>query len=71
MDLFEYENSIFGDLWDEEAIEHLRKSQSPKRVETDFNYPDEHDEELYREYQEANWEEYSDWAQTYRYCLYK
>lgn len=31
----------------------------------------EHDNELYREYQQANYDEYFDWAHTYRYRLFK
>lgn len=29
------------------------------------------DDEAYREYQQANFDEYFDWAATYRYRLYK
>lgn len=28
------------------------------------------DNELYREYQQANYDEYFDWARTYKYCLF-
>lgn len=33
--------------------------------------PTEDNEEAYREYQEANFNEYFDWAGTYRYALWK
>lgn len=34
------------------------------------NHDNEHSEEAYREFQQANYDEYFDWAQTYRHALY-
>lgn len=38
---------------------------------TDVSFDKEFEDERYREYQEANFEEYFDWARTYRFCLWK
>ena len=40
-----------------------------KTLPVEETMPD--DDEAYREYQQANWDEYFDWARTYRYRLFK
>lgn len=72
MNLLEFENQTFTDLWNERTIKELMLSKSHKRsFKPIFRREDEHDLELYREFQQANFDEYFDWAGTYRYALYK
>lgn len=40
-------------------------------LETDHTFDTEYDNEVYKEFQQANYDEYFDWALTYRFCLYK
>lgn len=37
MNLFEYENSIFGDLWNEETIKELQQYKPPEGTGTPLN----------------------------------
>lgn len=69
MDLFEFENQQFKDLWNKENIEEVRKSE-PKRVIKDFFTTDnDYQEEKYREFQEQNFNEY--FTGNYKYSLWK
>ena len=69
MNLFEYENKQFPDLWNKETIEEVRQSK-PKRVVNDFFITDnDYQEEKYREYQEQNFNEY--FTGSYKYCLWR
>lgn len=69
MNLFEYENKQFPDLWNKETIEEVRRSQ-PKRVVKDFLITDnDYQIEKYREYQEQNFNEY--FTGSYKYCLWR
>lgn len=72
MNLFEFENQTFTDLWNETTTKELMLSKPHKRsFKPIFRREDEYDLELYREFQQANFDEYFDWARTYRYALYK
>lgn len=72
MNLLEYENSIFGDLWNEETIKELKDFEPPKKsYPADIIPVDEQAEEKYREFQESNFFEYFDPAGTYKYCLWR
>lgn len=72
MNLFEYENERFGnDLWTEETIAECRKSKPLKRSDYTDIFWDADADEKYIEYQEANWNEYFDFAKTYKYCLFR
>ena len=72
MNLLEFENQTFTDLWNERTIKELNTYKPHKRsFKPIFRREDEHDLELYREFQQANFDEYFDWAGTYRYTLYK
>lgn len=71
MNLLEFENERFGNLWNAETIAELEESEPKKSINTDIFYQDEMEKELYRLYQEANWQEYFDPARTYRYCLWR
>lgn len=51
----EYENLI---------RRYLKEQESTETIDTEI------DDELYRQYQQANYDEYFDWARTYRYCLF-
>jgi len=70
MDLFEFENKRFGGLWTDEDIKKVRESE-PQRHSDCLEIFWGNGEEKYKEFQEANWSEYFDFAKTYRYCLYK
>jgi hypothetical protein len=69
MNIFEFENERFGDVWNKQSIEDARKAEPPKRTSTEIVYFE--DDEKYREFQEANFLEYFDPAKTYRYALWK
>lgn len=71
MNIFEFENERFGDVWTDKAIAECQKSVPQRMSETDIFPTDELTEEKYREYQEANWNEYFDFAKTYKYCLFR
>lgn len=70
MNIFEFENQRFGsDLWTDESIEECRESKPQRKsINSDII---SWDDDKYREYQEANWNEYFDFAKTYRFCLFK
>ena len=69
MNIFEFENERFGNLWTEKDIEKVRDAEPQERQNTDIVYWD--GDEKYIEFQEANWFEYFDFAKTYKYCLFK
>lgn len=71
MNLFEFENEQFPDLWNKETIKELKEYRPPKNKRSTEVCSDDLQEDLYRQYQEANWCEYFDWAGTYRYCLWR
>lgn len=47
--------------------DYFSKKQNDDAVIND----NEIEQEQYREFQQSNFNEYFDWARTYRYCLYK
>lgn len=70
MNLLEFENQTFTDLWNERTIKELNTNKPHKRsFKPIFRREDEHDLELYREFQQANFDEY--FTGSYRYCLFK
>lgn len=71
MNLLEYENSIFGDLWNEETIKELKESEPKRSYKLSPLFRHDSDDEEYQEYLRANFEEYFDPAHTYKYCLWK
>lgn len=71
MNLLDFENERFGDLWNAETIAELEQSEPHKSTNIEIFFQDEKNVELYRQFQEANWEEYFDPAKTYRYCLWR
>ena len=45
-----------------------KKDEITSEINHDFDK--NFDNELYREYQQANFDEYFDWARTYRFCKF-
>ena len=71
MNLFEFENQQFGDLWNDETIKELKEYPKPERIcNSEIVDEDEDENNSYLEFQEANWYEYFDWAKSYRYVLW-
>lgn len=60
---------------DEETAYFLKNGEWKKpNYKKSFYIPtgdDEHGRELYREFQQANFDEYFDWAKTYRFTLWR
>lgn len=71
MNIFEFENEQFNGLWTDEAIAECQKSVPQRTSGPDIFPADELAEEKYREFNEANWTEYFDFAHTYKYCLWR
>lgn len=81
MNLLEFENERFGDVWNEETIKELQNVEVNNRLDCfdlltakQFHCPLSHamtNDELYQEFQEANWNEYFDPAGTYKYCIWR
>ena len=70
MNIFEYENSVFGnDLWTKKSIADVRKLKPRISSNTDIFPADELAEEKYREYQEQNFNEY--FTGSYKYRLWR
>lgn len=58
---------------DEDTAYFLKNGKYPKKTNTYKpieSMPLDNDDELYRLFHEANWEEYMDWAKTYRFCYW-
>ena len=69
MDLFEFENQRFNGLWDGKSIKKVQKAVPHKitlKIQEDI---DDIQDESYREFQEANFDEY--FTGSYKYCLWK
>ena len=71
MNIFEFENQQFDDLWDEESIQRCRNTEPKRSANTQILEADEWADEAYRQFQEANFNEYFDPAKTYKYCLWR
>lgn len=73
MNLFEFENQQFPGLWNKKTIKELQLHKPHRRnfeplFECEDEHDNEHDIELYREFQQANFEEY--FTPMYRICIY-
>ena len=71
MNLFEFENQQFNDLWNEENIKEVRQEKPKLTVKESFTVDIDNDyqEEKYREFQEQNFNEY--FTGSYKYRLWK
>lgn len=72
MNLLEFENERFGDVWNEEMIREFQSVEVNKKQDChDLIGLAMTNDELYREFQEVNWNEYFDPAGTYKYCIWR
>ena len=69
MNIFEFENERFGNVWTDETIAECRQSIPQRTSGADIFPADEIADEKYREYQEQNLYEY--YTGSYKYCLWK
>lgn len=69
--LIDYEDERFPGL--KEMWENDPPLYPKNEVKKDSEYngiADDYEDMAYMDFQEANYEEYFDWAKTYRYCIY-